>query len=458
VVLDAKSYHSPMRVAVVGGGPAGTFFAYNLFRHARRRNLPVEVTIFEPKEFEERGARNCNFCQGVISAGLFSSMESLGLEIPQGVIQAEIKSYHLVTLSGDLFLPVPPTQTIFTVYRSHGPDPDRTGLMSFDQFLLGCAISSGAKRLTVPVASIELNVGAPDPAIIVDQKGNVHRADVVVGAFGVNSEIGSQFERLGFGYHCPLKDSALLAEYKISDESVPENFNSEIKIFALGLYPIRFGVITPKKGHITVSLIGEKLRADHLRSFMGHPLVKKHVKIQEDLLTPRCRCAPCFPVSSGKELAGAHCLVIGDAAVSRYYKNGIESALRSAELAAEVLVEYGPWSAETLRRRYGRKIKAIYSLDNFFGRILYNLYDWVNHWPSMARAHLKIARDDSGLTGYSQRQLIWILRNMFTGDAPYRKIFLHCLNPVLLLRIIMATLGTYFSSDKSAYTGSDKFE
>ncbi len=447
-----------MRVAVVGGGPAGTFFVHCLYKQMQERGLPVEVIIFEPKKFEHRGAFNCNFCQGVISAGLLASMEKIGLSIPRQVIQARIKSYRLITLGGELLIPVPGNQYIYTVFRGQGPVSEKAGAISFDQFLLDQALAGGAVKTPVLIREIEIRRGAENPVSLIDHEGRSYRADVVVGAFGVNSKIGIQFEKLGFGYHSPGTSSALQAEFRTDDNGILRQFGNEIKIFALRLYPIRFAVITPKRNHITVSLIGQHLHSAHLEQFMQHPLVQKHIPAGLETTAPRCECSPLFPISDGRELAAEHCMIIGDSAVSRYYKNGIESTLRSAELAAEVLAEYGPEQAEKLRRYYTQRVKKMFSMDNSLGRVLFRVHDCINQLPSMARAHLEIARGDYGLTGHSRKKLRWILWNMFTGDASYKKIFLHCLDPLLLFRIILATLKTHFTANSEPHLGRRKDE
>lgn len=440
-----ESSPAALRVAVIGGGPSGTFFTYCLQEQCRKLNRPVEVTIFEPKTFEMGGAFHCNYCQGVISAGLLRAMENIGLVIPDQVIQAQIKSYHLIALGGELVLPAPENQHIYTVFRGHGPVPQRAGSISFDQFLLDKALEGGARKQSVQVREVEIAPGDPNPVKLIDHLQRSYYSDFVVGAYGVNSKIGLQFEKLSFGYRPPATNSALQAEFRCSEADRLRLFGEEIKIFLLGLYPIRFAVITPKRGHLTVSLIGEKLKSGHLDDFMEHPLVRKHLAGDLQLSAMRCSCAPLIPITDGGELAGEHCLIIGDAAVSRYYKNGIESALSSAELAAEVLSRHGAAPAALLRRCYTERLKARFRLDNYMGRLLFRMHDQINRLPTLSRAQLAIARGDFGLTGHSSRSLRWILWNMFTGDTSYRKIFLRSLDPVLLCGIVFSTLKTYLS-------------
>jgi hypothetical protein len=55
------------RIAVVGGGPAGSFFSYFVLQFAKRIDLEISVDIYERKNFSVFGAAGCNMCAGVIS-------------------------------------------------------------------------------------------------------------------------------------------------------------------------------------------------------------------------------------------------------------------------------------------------------------------------------------------------------------------------------------------------------
>src|SRR3989337_2135782 len=61
---------SGSQVAVIGGGPAGSFFAYFLIDLAQRLDLDVQVDVFEPRDFQRPGPRGCNMCAGIISESL----------------------------------------------------------------------------------------------------------------------------------------------------------------------------------------------------------------------------------------------------------------------------------------------------------------------------------------------------------------------------------------------------
>ena len=48
------------RIAVVGGGPAGSFFTYYALDFAERLGMEIHVDIFEAKDFLCAGPAGCN--------------------------------------------------------------------------------------------------------------------------------------------------------------------------------------------------------------------------------------------------------------------------------------------------------------------------------------------------------------------------------------------------------------
>lgn len=52
-------------VAVIGGGPAGSFFSFFLLDLANR--VAIRVDIYEPRDFTRPGPVGCNMCGGIIS-------------------------------------------------------------------------------------------------------------------------------------------------------------------------------------------------------------------------------------------------------------------------------------------------------------------------------------------------------------------------------------------------------
>ena len=77
-------------VAVIGGGPAGAFFAIHLLRKSRHLGREIKVTIFERRRSVAATApaclagnwKGCNYCAGGISPRLNRLLQDLDLRLP----------------------------------------------------------------------------------------------------------------------------------------------------------------------------------------------------------------------------------------------------------------------------------------------------------------------------------------------------------------------------------------
>ena len=58
------------KIAIIGGGPAGSFFAHFAQKWSIQKGIDVSVTIFDGKDFLQRGPKGCNLCAGVIAESL----------------------------------------------------------------------------------------------------------------------------------------------------------------------------------------------------------------------------------------------------------------------------------------------------------------------------------------------------------------------------------------------------
>src|SRR5208283_2616625 len=134
------------KIAVIGGGPTGSFFSIFALKMAKMIDKELNITIFEPKDFTKDGPGGCNRCGGVISELLVQILAVEGINLPGSVIRKGINSYVLHTNRGEVNIDTPQLEkTIATVYRGGGPK----GMMgsdkeSFDNFLLNHAKSEGA--------------------------------------------------------------------------------------------------------------------------------------------------------------------------------------------------------------------------------------------------------------------------------------------------------------------------
>ena len=58
------------RVAVIGGGPAGSFFTYFLLDLCERLDIKIHLDVFEAYSFTKPGPAGCNHCGGIVSESL----------------------------------------------------------------------------------------------------------------------------------------------------------------------------------------------------------------------------------------------------------------------------------------------------------------------------------------------------------------------------------------------------
>ena len=102
LVLDNGS-----KIAVVGSGPAGSFFSYYLLDMAERLRLDICVDIYEPRDFSLTAPKGCNMCGGIVSETLVQILAADGINLPPSVVQRGIDSYYLHMDVGDVRIETP---------------------------------------------------------------------------------------------------------------------------------------------------------------------------------------------------------------------------------------------------------------------------------------------------------------------------------------------------------------
>src|SRR3990172_5881735 len=207
------SLENGSRIAVVGGGPAGSFFSYFVLQFAKRVGLVIGVDIYERKDFSVFGPAGCNMCAGVISESLIQALSIEGIELPPDVIQRGVNSFVLHTSSDTATMHAPFNEMrIATVYRGGGPrGASNVYWKSFDNYLLELAKLHGAQVISEKVTDLSWNNDKPQ----IHFAGVKQDYDLIVGAFGVNSPVGELFEKLGFGYRRPKARKTYNYEFEL---------------------------------------------------------------------------------------------------------------------------------------------------------------------------------------------------------------------------------------------------
>ena len=431
------------RVAVIGAGPAGSLAAYLLLGLARQADLSLDVALYDPRDFAQAGPAGCNGCVGVINSSLWRKLQSIGIDLGdfEGIIQSQLRGYLWCTSAGSLQVDLPnPQQPIRTVFRGSGPRfGDLRENASFDGYLLDRAIAAGARHERVWVRSVEKAAGVGPARLVRLQLEENDRqwqaeAELVIGAFGLNAALMSQFQRLGIGYRPPQCVRAAQVELQRSPGSVGQT-DEHIRVYNIAGKRVRQLVLTPKDHYATLTLLApQDLRFEDLREIRGTPQMQDILDSGWDWPERFCHCLPRLQKRSARNFYADRIVLIGDAACCRYFKNGLESALVSAQLAAETAIHQGI-SRQCFRHGYLRRVRQQIIRDNHFGRFLLGAHYFISSHPLLMQVALH-TRSQAASSEVTRRydEILW---NILSGDRSYRDIFYQILRPRLVLDTCM---------------------
>lgn len=151
----------------------------------------------------------------------------------------------------------------------------------------------------------------------------------------------------------------------------------------------------------------------------------------------RCICFPRIPLNHARHPYTNRFVIIGDAGISRTYKNGIDSAFTTAQLAAKTAFERGV-SEKDFEEGYFKPAKMLLGRDNIYGSIILMANDIISRQKHVVSNHIKYMSEHPDSWG--TRQMNEVLWNTVTGNATYKDIFLKSLHPRLLLNLLPVTL------------------
>lgn len=420
------------RVAVIGGGPAGSFFSYFLLDMAERIGLDVQVDIYEPRDFSRPAPAGCNMCGGIISESLVQMLAAEGLILPTTVVQRGIDSYVLHMDVGSVRIETPlHEKRIAAVHR--GPGPRGIKVMkwgSFDGHLQTLAVDKGAHVIRGRVDEVSWVEGRPQ---IKTKGGSPQVYDLLVVATGVNSAALKLFQGLGLGYQPPRTTKTFIREYYLGEETIGKVLGSSMHVFLLNIPRLEFAAVIPKGDYVTVCLLGEDIDRELVQSFLDTPEVKQCFPADWRSDQGACQCSPRINVQGAVQPFADRIVFIGDSGVTRLYKDGIGAAYRTAKAAATTAIFQGI-SAEAFRKHYWPACRAI-GTDNAMGQVVFLITRQIQKRRFARRAVLNMTVSEQKREGGSQR-MSTVLWDMFTGSAPYREIFLRTLHPAFWVRFL----------------------
>ncbi|MBF0185196.1 MAG: hypothetical protein HQM06_12535 [Magnetococcales bacterium] len=428
-------------VAIVGGGPGGTLTAIFLLDLAQQLRRQLTVDIYEPKRYTCTGPTGCNMCGGVISESLIQMLATEGILLPDSVVIDTINAYILHTDFEAARIDAPRQEMrIATIFRGAGPKGSEhqqpLPWQSFDQYLLDMAIAKGARLREVSVSALRLEEGFP---VLIAHDQPPLRYDLLVGAVGINQKKSLQlFEGLNFGYYRPKTTRAYVAELYYGVEQVQQRLGHAMHVFLLNIPHLKFAAITPKGHYATLVILGDQIDQEVVDRFFAAPEVQKCLPEGWSIPVKPCHCQPSIVIGPAKKPFTDRIVMVGDASVSRLYKDGIGSAYRMAKRLAYTALAHGV-SGKDFQKYYWPVCRTLL-WDNRLGHLLFAFDNLFRTVPLLRRGMMALLRRERCQAEGTACPLSSAFWNTFTGSASYWHIARELLHPMTIWKLLRELL------------------
>ncbi|MFQ6617234.1 MAG: NAD(P)/FAD-dependent oxidoreductase [Fidelibacterota bacterium] len=412
---------SGQRVVIIGGGPGGAGCAIALKNLCRKRNIDLHVVIYEGKVF--KGERQFNQCAGVLSPPIKQIMEELiDVSFPENLVQKNITGYMLHSDVNRIFL-------------DGSKDPSYAlRRIKFDEYLLEKAVDLGVEVITGRVVDLEF---CPDKVMVYSECNN-YRADVVVGAFGLDDGTAKIFER-HTDYRQPQFLTSIITKIHPGMDFLRE-FGNIIHAFLPSYREIEFGAITPKENHLTLNIAGKDITADSMERFLDYTPVKAilpphFLELRKDLSFYKGK----FPISTARGIYGDRYVTIGDASglIRPFKGKGVNAGILTGLRAARTMIQHGI-SREDFKYYYESCREVIKDLP--YGRILRQLANKSANLGVLPSIIQFAERDDS---------LREALFNCVSAHKTFKKIYEETRSLELAFRLIGIVGGSILKRDEN---------
>jgi flavin-dependent dehydrogenase len=411
------------RVAVVGGGPSGSFFSFFLLKMAAAIDLDIEVDIYEPRFFKRCGPGGCNHCGGVVSESLVQILAAEGINLPRTVVQRGIESYQVHMDVGDVTIQSPAgEQRIAALYRGNGPrEGEDAPLESFDGYLQGIARERGARVVRELITGVDYEDSCPNLHFA---NGHERKYDLVAVAAGVNSNFINLLDDLDEDFEPPRTTRGYICEFRLGEKEMLETLGKSVHVFLLSIPRFEFAAIIPKGEFATVVMVGDNLDQELVHAFLQDPVVQRVFPTSTAPCV--CSCSPLINLGARKRPYGNRVVMVGDSGITRLYKDGIGAAYKTAKAAASTAILQGV-SREAFAKHFWPACKAIVN-DNNIGKIMFATNTVFKHSRVTRSAMLRMAQREQARES-AKPHMSSLLWNMFTGSEPYLEMFRGTFHP-----------------------------
>ena len=447
VTTRGMSLDNGSRIAVVGGGPAGSFFSYYILEMAKLVGIELQVDVYEPRDFSKPAPVGCNMCGGIISETLVQNLAADGINLPPSVVQRGIDSYMLHTDVGSVRIDTPlQEKRIGAVIRGSGPrDIREMKWESFDGHLQQLILEKGANIIHERVTQVEIVDGYPR---IKTRDGDFEHYDLLTVAVGVNTAFSRVFENLALEYSPPKTTKTFICEYYLGSQTIEKVLGDSMHVYLLNIPRLDFAAIIPKGDYATVCMLGQGIDKELVQAFLKSDEVSRTMPPGWTSESRSCNCLPRININGALQPYGHRMVFIGDCGVTRLYKDGIGAAYRTAKAAASTAIFQGV--SKTDFKQYFMPVCEEINRDNAIGKLNFQITKLVQRLRFTRRALLRMVVLEQGKDG-QQRRMSLMLWDMFTGSAPYREIFLRAFHPKFLGGLIWNLLLSFVGSgDRSS--------
>jgi flavin-dependent dehydrogenase len=417
------------RVAVVGGGPAGSFFSFFLLEMAKTVGLDLQVVIYEPRNFAQPGPGGCNMCGGIVSESLVQNLATEGITLGPDVVQRSIDSYCLHMDVGDVRIATPLREKrIASVHRGGGPrGVKEIKAGGLDEHLLQLAIGEGAERRRERVDGLDWDEGRPR---IKTQSGTQATYDLLVVAVGCNSPALRLFESALPSYKAPVSTKTYICEFLFGRDMIKREFGSAMHVFLLNIPRLEFAALIPKGDYVTFCMLGHDIDKGLVQQVINSRELRQTLPPNWTPPPDFCHCSPKISVDSAVQPFADRVVFVGDCGTTRLYKDGIGAAYRTSKAAARTVVFHGV-AADDFRRHYWPVCKKIEG-DNRIGKLVFAVTRLIQNTAFARRGLWRMVSKEQ--INSRERRMSTVLWDTFTGSAPYRDVLVRTLHPAFIGR------------------------
>lgn len=445
-------------VAVLGGGPAGSFFAIHLLRQAKKIHEDVQVTIIDRQLVQDFSGRvqelkGCNFCAGIISPRLQKELAEQGLLLPDRVICQTFTHIWIQGLWKNFPLRVPKGEAIYSVFRGTLPHARSGGTRGLDAFLLEKAVQQGATLMAGEARAIEYGKGDRPVVTITRPGGDVMtiEPDFACICTGMNADpsLFESYRKINPLFERPKVRPALIIELKPGRLYLKKYMNNELYIIVTGSKDLDLDhtALIPKGEYLTLAFAGKSIDqasfpADLeqiVRTFLSLPHIQQILPLLERAPIA-CFCTPSMAVAPARAPFSHRIAVAGDALGSRLYRDGIFSAFVATRALAKTVLHTGV-DKKSLSSGYGWVAQWL-KTDNRYGTLIIGMMHTALKSPFLSRVLYQTFATEMKFKKQDKWPMGSVLWKIGSGAADYRDMFRQLFCAPVFFSVLTGFLNT----------------